>query len=244
MEAFSTDETGGVVQVRKIKTAMLLVLAVSGLASLGSGTALADGRDGRSFDHGGFVKGDGAEANGGSAAGTLSQQNIAQESRQNSNCANPNEVTFVVSGRVEGRCFEKDASFNKHARFKGGGAEANGGSAVADAFQQNIAQEGRQNNNCANPNGSSLEATGGRAEVDCVTVDRSDNVHTTEIGRGAEADGGSSAVDLFQQNVAQEGRQNNNCGNPNNVTVTASGSRSRTQCLAFDDSKNIGSLYR
>ncbi|MFG2191762.1 hypothetical protein [Streptomyces sp. NPDC048639] len=203
----------------------------------------------KSFNHKTFTKGEGARANGGSAGVTelasLNQQNVAQEGRQNINCANPNEVEAeLIGGRDSTRCWHKDKSFNHKTVTKGGGAEANGGYGVADVGQQNIAQEGRQNSNCGNANGLDLEVSGGRRDVECGAVDASTNVRTKEIGGGAEADGGGGAVNLFQQNVAQEGRQNNNCGNPNNLALTVSGGRSSTQCLAVDRSVNIDSVYR
>ncbi|MFG2193773.1 hypothetical protein [Streptomyces sp. NPDC048639] len=192
-------------------------------------------------------KGGGASANGGSDTGapSLEQQNIAQEGRQNNNCSNPNDTSIgVTGGRAEGRCWHKDASFSKHTLTKGGGAEANGGSGVDSVEQQNVAQAGRQNNNCANSNEGELTLTGGRVETKCGTVDRSASVKTAEIGGGAEADGGSSTADLFQQNTAQEGRQSNSCGNPNNLELTVSGGRATAQCQAVDTSRNIGSVYR
>ncbi|WP_260327785.1 hypothetical protein [Streptomyces sp. Ag109_O5-1] len=39
---------------------------------------------------------------------------------------------------------------------------------------------------------------------------------------------------LVQQNTAQEGRQNNSCGNPNHLTLTATGSRNQVECVAVD----------
>ncbi|CAM5457703.1 hypothetical protein [Streptomyces aurantiogriseus] len=66
---------------------------------------------------------------------------------------------------------------------------------------------------------------------------------TREIGHGAKAEGGSSAMGLSQQNTAQSGRQNNNCGNPNDLTVTATGSRRQVQCTAVNRSTNIGTVY-
>ncbi|MFG2191761.1 hypothetical protein [Streptomyces sp. NPDC048639] len=199
-----------------------------------------------SFNRKAVVKGGGAEANGGSAPTEVFQQNVAQEGRQNINCANPNGFEVEATGsRDRAHCWHKDKSFNHKTFVKGGGAEANGGSGALDDFgQQNVAQEGRQNSNCANPNGGEVELAGSRRDVKCGAVDKSTNVRTKEIGGGAEADGGSGELGLFQQNVAQEGRQNNNCGNPNNLDVVASGSRTSAQCLAVDESISIDSVYR
>ncbi|MGP4002387.1 hypothetical protein [Streptomyces sp. 8N706] len=190
----------------------------------------------------------GARTTGGSstAGTTVTQQNTAQEGRQNNNCANLNASRITATGgRVDSHCTNKDGSHTKHAVTKTGGARTTGGSSTAGtAFQQNTAQEGRQNNNCANPNNSSITLTDSRAETRCKTIDHSTRVGTAEISDGAEAEGGSSTAGLFQQNTAQEGRQNNNCGNPNSLTLTASGSHTRAQCVAVDRSKNIGSVSR
>ncbi|MFG2192126.1 hypothetical protein [Streptomyces sp. NPDC048639] len=195
-----------------------------------------------------LVKQRGASVEGGSAAEDLNQQNIAQEGRQNNACANTNgadEVTLTLTGgSVQQRCKTADHSKNWGTKEIGGGASVEGGSSAVDANQQNIAQEGRQNNACANQNGGEITLTGARGKVDCGTHDRSASVGTTEIGGGADAAGGSSTLDMFQQNTAQQGRQSNNCGSPNNLTLTASGGSSTAQCRAVDTSRNIGSDYR
>ncbi|MEV2217128.1 hypothetical protein AB0H86_37870 [Streptomyces sp. NPDC050997] len=192
------------------------------------------------------VKSGGAHAEGGSStASGVTQQNTAQEGRQNNNCADPNFSSVITSGRQESGCVNKDASRNKHTTVKSGGAHAEGGASTGgEVIQQNTAQSGRQNNNCADPNFSSIIGTGDRAETRCKTIDHSKNIGTAEISGGAEAEGGSSALSLSQQNTAQEGRQNNNCGNPNNLTVTATGSSTQAECVAVDRSTNIGSVHR
>jgi hypothetical protein len=193
------------------------------------------------------VKGGGARAEGGTSAVGAFKQNTAQSGRQNNNCVNAvnSGVTTIGSGRQGSVCGNKDASRTKRSVVKGGGARAEGGTSIAGgAFQQNTAQSGRQNNNCANPNGSQIRLTDSRAESRCQTFDGSKNVGTVEISDGAEAEGGSGALDLFQQNTAQSGRQNNNCANPNRLTLTATGNRTQTQCVAVDRSKNIGSVSR
>ncbi|MEU6084326.1 hypothetical protein [Streptomyces sp. NPDC047108] len=193
-------------------------------------------------------QGGGADADGGSTTGaTLEQQTVAQEGRQNNNCANANgENDLELTGaRAENRCANADGSFNRGAFTQGGGAHADSGSSAANVAQQNVAQEGRQNNNCANPQGFlDSEVTGGRQSAGCGTADRSANVGTSDIGGGAEAEGGSATADLLQQNVAQEGRQNNDCANPNNLDLTSTGSRTTSQCLAVDRSRNVGTQYR
>ncbi|MEV6319333.1 hypothetical protein [Streptomyces sp. NPDC051776] len=197
------------------------------------------------------IKGGGARAEGGSSATSsdVFQQNIAQEGRQNNHCNNPNldaDIT-VTGGRVGARCWNKDFSFNHKAFIKGGGARAEGGSTTGGTVnQQNIAQEGRQNNNCANPTfpDETIELSSSRSKVGCKTLDGSVNVHTADHGGGAKATGGSATADLFVQNTAQEGRQSSSCGNPNNLTLTTTDSRSSTRCTAVDRSTNIGSLYQ
>ncbi|MEU9057506.1 hypothetical protein AB0D13_01095 [Streptomyces sp. NPDC048430] len=193
------------------------------------------------------VKGGGADATGGNSLGFAAvQQNTAQEGRQNNACDNPNLAGIGLTGaRAQGHCANEDGSLNKGSVVKGGGADASGGTSTASGvLQQNTAQEGRQNNACDNPNDVDITLTGGRAESRCATVDRSVNVGTAESSGGAEATGGNGVADLFQQNTAQDGRQNNACGNPNGLTLTATGSRTRTECVAVDESKNIDSVYR
>ncbi|MEV6318640.1 hypothetical protein [Streptomyces sp. NPDC051776] len=197
-----------------------------------------------------FYRGRGAEASGGSGTATVIQQNAAQEGRQNNYCHNPNGVTDdssveVTGSRLSVRCSNKDGSLNYKALVKGGGARAEGGSSTTgDIFQRNIAQEGKQNNICANPNGGDATLTGSRDRTHCGTTDHSVNVRTADFGGGAGAEGGSSVLGLFQQNVAQEGRQNNYCANPNSLTLTLSSSRNTTHCQATDASRNFKSVNR
>jgi hypothetical protein len=216
-------------------------------------TALVDGSvDTRcatgdvSFNEHSVIEGGDAHAVGGSGTGTVAQQNTAQVGRQNNNCANPNDSDIsLTGGRADSGCTVKDASHTKHSHTEGGDTHAEGGSSTgASAFQQNTAQSGRQNNNCANPNNAVINTTASRAETGCETVDHSTNVGTVEFSDGAEAKGGSSTLDVFQQNTAQSGRQNNNCGNSNDLTPSATGSNTQTQCVAIDRSTNIGTVYR
>ncbi|MFB7370567.1 hypothetical protein ACFC0D_12095 [Streptomyces sp. NPDC056222] len=206
-------------------------------------------KDGSVNDHT-LVKGEGAHAAGGESGASLFQQNTAQEGRQNNNCDNANGVNdlgqnaLLTGGTTEGRCVTEDGSYNRGTVVKNGGADALGGSGGLGVVQQNTAQEGRQNNSCGNANGGDIELTGARTESRCATVDHSANVGTVDVSDGAEAAGGSSALELFQQNTAQEGRQNNSCGNTNNLDLTLSGGRSRTQCSAIDESTNIHTTHR
>ncbi|MEV6319401.1 hypothetical protein [Streptomyces sp. NPDC051776] len=209
------------------------------------------GNKDHSFNKHMLVKGGGAHVEGGSTtAADVFQYNVAQEGRQNNACANPNEPATldVTDGRVDTKCGNKDHSFNKHVLVKDGGARAEGGSSTAteelEAFQYNTAQSGRQNNGCANPNEGDITLTGSRVENRCKTIDESKNLGTKVSGGGALAEGGSSTADLFQQNTAQTGRQSNHCGNPNNLTLTATGSRAQSHCTAADRSTNIGTINR
>ncbi|MEV6315976.1 hypothetical protein [Streptomyces sp. NPDC051776] len=214
----------------------------------GGRTIYECGNKDRSFSKLVLVKSRGAHVEGGSStAGDVNQQNIAQEGRQNNHCANPNNSIITVNGgRSRVGCKTVDHSANLGTAEIGRGAKAEGGSSTAaGVFQQNIAQEGRPNTNCANPNDTDISVNGGRSRVGCKTVDHSANLGTAEIGRGAKAEGGSStAAGVFQQNVAQEGRQNINCANPNNLSLTATGSTNTAQCSAVDSSRNIGSVHR
>ncbi|MEV6319526.1 hypothetical protein [Streptomyces sp. NPDC051776] len=203
------------------------------------------GNKDRSFNKHTRVEGGGARVEGGDAMGDdVSQQNLAQAGRQNNNCSHFNapesSLDLTGGGRVDVRCGNKDRSFNKHTHLKGGGARVEGGSSTAGTFaQQNVAQQGRQNNTCANLNSTTPTLEGSRSQVSCQTVDRSANLGTADIGGGAKTTGGDATADLFQQNTAQEGRQNNSCSNSNNLTFTATSSRSQNKCVAIDRSTNI-----
>ncbi|GGX78913.1 hypothetical protein [Streptomyces anandii] len=186
----------------------------------------------------------GARAEGGSSGAGLiaNQQTTAQEGGQNNNCDNTDNTFLPLDGSRESTaCLNKDASRNDHTVTKRGGARVEGGSSVGNLNQQNTAQEGQQNNDCANSNFGDVEVTQGRLDTLCKNVDRSRNVDTVDISHGARAAGGSSGAALFQQNTAQEGRQNNSCGNSNDLTLSASGGRVQDQCVAVDRSTNIGS---
>ncbi|MEV6313867.1 hypothetical protein [Streptomyces sp. NPDC051776] len=203
------------------------------------------GNKDRSFNENAVVKGGGARVNGGSASAGLNQQNVGQEGRQNANCANANSTSITLSGgRLEGRCKHVDGSLNRKTFVKGKGAEVDGGSSAMSAAEQNVAQEGRQNSHCANANATNLTVTGVSGKVHCTAVDRSGSVGTAEFSGGAEASGSSSAMDLFQQNLAQEGRQNLDCANANNATITLSSSRDTTKCVAVDNSKKLGWFHK
>ncbi|MFE1770675.1 hypothetical protein [Streptomyces sp. NPDC059008] len=217
------------------------LLTVTGGRAEGDCVNLDRSRNKRSL-----TKGGGAHTTGGSAPIAAFQQNTAQEGRQNNNCAKSNAASIrPIEGRTQNHCANLDRSRSDRTLTKGGGAHATGGSSLtALGVQQNTAQEGRQNNNCGNVNNTTLHLTGSDVDAACATVDRSKRARTAEISDGAKAEGGSGLAGLFQQNTAQDGRQNNNCSNANDLTLTATGSRVRTQCVAVDRSKNIGSVYR
>ncbi|MEU3283115.1 hypothetical protein [Streptomyces antibioticus] len=183
-----------------------------------------------------------AHATGGTTTAALTQQNTAQSGRQNTTCGNLDDTALDLTGsKVRSRCTAVDASDNTGTRETGRGAHAEGGSSTGGAVSQdNIAQAGRQNNACDNHNSLSAEITSGRHTSECTAVDQSVNAGTTQVGGGARAEGGSGAASVLQQNIAQEGRQNNACGNTNDLTLTATGnSRTTSRCLAVDRSVNI-----
>ncbi|MEV6317043.1 hypothetical protein [Streptomyces sp. NPDC051776] len=245
IDADSTNTAQEGRQNNNCNNANLTDLDVFGGGRVGVGCGNKD----NSFSKHTHIKGGGARAEGGSSTGDVFQQNIAQEGRQNNNCNNLNndesDLDVEEGGRLAVHCGNKDNSFSHKSLVKGGGARAQGGSGTgAEVNQQNIAQEGRQNNNCANLNATEAPVTGGRSKVACQTVDHSANLRTADIGGGAQAAGGTATAELFQQNTAQEGRQSNSCSNTNNLTLTATGSRTQTHCTAVDRSTNIGTEYR
>jgi hypothetical protein len=173
-----------------------------------------------------------AQATGGS--GNLYQQNTAQQGRQNNACGNLDNGT--LAGTTEAGCTAHDDSVNKGTLTRGDGAEALGGNSQLLSTQQNIAQEGRQNNSCGNTNVGSVS---GEARAHCAARDSSVSKGTATRGGGARAVGGNSAADLQQQNIAQEGRQNNACGNTNSLTLDEGGTN--VQCSAVDESVEVRS---
>lgn len=234
--------------MQSIGRAALVTLAVTGMAAVGSGVAFAHGHEHHhQHRYDGFGRGHGATARGGFSGARLFQQNTAQAYNQNTNCSHRNEgaPSSLLGGHAEFRCVNGNASFNKHTLVKDGGAHANGGSSTASELdQQNTAQKGRQNNNCDDANGSQIHLTGSRTRGRCVNLDRSRNERTLVKGGRAEAEGGSAMGGIDQQNTAQDGRQNNNCGNDNRLILTATGSTTHTECTAFDRSKNIHTINR
>ncbi|MEU6084796.1 hypothetical protein [Streptomyces sp. NPDC047108] len=213
-------------QIQRIATATAVALAVGGLTSLGAGPTWADGPR--------------ATAGGGSAPmGGVGQENTAQDGRQNNNCVRANGAsTTVTGGRADGRCVTADGSFNAFAHVERGGADAAGGTGPFQVSQQNTAQRGRQNNNCASPNAGSLGARGGGFDSRCVDRDRSFSDHTTVKGKGAAAETGSTASALFQQTVAQEGRQNTTCASQDVSSAMVSGGRVVSRCGNHDISRS------
>ncbi|MFG2196504.1 hypothetical protein [Streptomyces sp. NPDC048639] len=214
-------------QVQRIATATAVALAVGGLASLGAGSAWADGP--------------GATAGGGSAAmGGLGQENTAQDGRQNNNCVRTNGGrTTVDGGRVDGRCVTADGSLNAFAHVKRGGTDAAGGDGPLQVAQQNTAQRGRQNNNCASggTGGSTVTASGGGMESRCADRDFSSSEHTTVEGEGAAVSGAPAGV-AFQQNVAQAGRQNTTCASQDASAALLQGGRTLSRCGNQDTSRS------
>ncbi|MFI5680497.1 hypothetical protein [Streptomyces cellulosae] len=196
----------------------------------------------------------GATAQGGGGLASLDQQNTAQTGRQNNNCANINETfdgdVLELGGGSEAAasCKNVDGSHNKRSLVKDGGARATGGDGSGEFFeffqasQQNTAQSGRQNNNCGNLNQTTPVLDDSRATAHCLTADHSKNDRTVVRREGATATGGDGAADLFEQNIAQSGRQNNSCGNANALELTADGSTATAQCIATDRSTNLDTV--
>ncbi|MBC9731246.1 hypothetical protein [Streptomyces sp. TRM68367] len=187
-----------------------------------------------SVNKGTATRGDGARATGGNSTLGASQQNIAQEGRQNNACGNMNNAG--LPGVTEAGCAARDGSVSKGTVTRRGGAEATGGNSELGSTQQNIAQEGRQNNACGNTNVGSVP---GEAQAHCTTHDRSVSKGTATRSGGARAAGGNSTLNLTQQNIAQEGRQNNACGNTNSLTLEEG--RTNAQCSSTDESIEIRS---
>ncbi len=129
-----------------------------------------------------------------------------------------------------------DASSSKHAGVKSS-ARALGGS---DGYveQQNVAQEGRQNNACANVVDVSASVSDGDLNTWCVNKDRSGNEETLVRSGGARSDGGTSTGSLYQQTLAQDGRQNNACADGVDADLTLSGGREAWWCGNTDHSGN------
>lgn len=168
----------------------------------------------------------GATATGGD--GAVYQQNTAERGRQNNACGNHNS-SFGMTGTTDADCTAADTSWSRGVVHRGDGAAATGGD--GGAYQQNTAQEGRQNNSCGNANTGSLSGT---AEAECAAVDASVSRGVTRHSGGATANGGSGLSTLFQQNTAQEGRQNNSCGNINGLALESG--RTQARCSAVDTS--------
>ncbi|MFG2196755.1 hypothetical protein [Streptomyces sp. NPDC048639] len=134
-----------------------------------------------------------ADAAGGGGLERLVQQNIAQRGRRNNNCLNANTLAIAATGsRLEGHCADQDISRNERTQVKGGGA-ANGGTG-GDFDAQQIAQSGRQNNNCASPHYffGNTTFSGSRVNGCCGNKDASHLKHTWDESGGAEADGGEA----------------------------------------------------
>ncbi|MCC5031806.1 hypothetical protein DMH02_000620 [Streptomyces sp. WAC 00631] len=172
---------------------------------------------------------EGAAATGGDSVFGASTQDTAQEGRQNNSCGNIN--LGGTPGETDTGCTANDASVSRGVVHRGGGAAATGGDSGFSATAQNTAQEGRQNNSCGNANTGSLSGT---AEADCAAVDASVSRGVTRHSGGATANGGSGLSTLFQQNTAQDGRQNNVCGNTNGLALDSG--RTQARCSTVDTS--------
>ncbi|MBQ0988440.1 hypothetical protein KBZ10_28830 [Streptomyces sp. F63] len=172
---------------------------------------------------------EGAAATGGDSVFGASAQDTAQEGRQNNSCGNTN--LGGTPGETHTDCAANDASVSRGAVHRGGGAAATGGDSGFSATAQNTAQEGRQNNSCGNANAGSVF---GAMEADCAATDASVSRGVIRHSGGAAATGGSGLSTLFQQNTAQDGRQNNVCGNSNGFALDSG--RTQARCSTVDTS--------
>jgi hypothetical protein len=141
-----------------------------------------------------------------------------------------------------------DGSSSEGTVTRYAGADATGGSGILTSLtQQNTAQEGRQNNACGNKNTSLVSDSAG-TYPDCTAHDRSVSEGTVTRYTGAKAAGGNATggsgilTSLIQQNTAQEGRQNNACGNANGLSLESGYTNAR--CSAVDESTEVGREVR
>ncbi|MEU2588705.1 hypothetical protein ABZ612_39010 [Streptomyces avermitilis] len=158
---------------------------------------------------------DGSLAVGGTTLGP--QTNTAQTGKQNVYCGNTADlVTVNVTGDMywDTTCVVTDRGHHRGAHERGGhprGARAVGGTSTGP--QLNTAQTGEQNLYCGNSADTitlSVEGTISKRTT-CVAADHSDGAGDTHLGRASVRPG--EAVGL-ETNTAQDGKQNQTCGNP------------------------------
>ncbi|WP_425245858.1 hypothetical protein [Streptomyces sp. NEAU-NA10] len=183
------------------------------------------------------ARADGAQAVGGTTLGP--QVNTAQTGKQNLACGNSSDlVTVNVLGTMnwDTTCVAAD-----HGDVSGSGgygaspgsARALGGTTVGP--QVNAAQTGKQNLYCGNSSDTLTVNVAGtiRKHTTCTAVDHS-SPRPGDAHRGrASADAGQAVG--FETNTAQNGRQNQTCGNPGMGIEVPLGQTGHTAyCTALD----------
>ena len=179
--------------LRKIMNATMVAAAAGGL--LFTGTADADAVNG--------------PLTGGNSAPDEDHTTAAQHGRQNrdrGNSTGPLALHVLERGDRVTRCVAVDNSHHSPTYIHGN-TQARGGTSPS---QVNVAQSGKQNLNCGNS--ADLITVNVLSDVKkqtrCVTADHSSNSPVHAPGN-TQARGGTSPS---QVNVAQNGRQNLNCG--------------------------------
>ncbi|MFE1770674.1 hypothetical protein [Streptomyces sp. NPDC059008] len=185
----------------------------------------------------------GAHAVGATTLGP--QTNIAQRGKQNLACGNSADlITVNVAGTLNQKttCVAVDRGHHhggSHGHGHGGhahrgNASALGGTAIGP--EVNAAQTGKQNVYCGNSADTLTVNVLGtiRKHTNCIAVDHSHGHGPEHRGR-ALADGGQ--VVGPETNTAQNGRQNQTCGNPGLGIDLPLGQTKRTaRCGVHDDS--------
>ncbi|MFE9993793.1 hypothetical protein [Streptomyces avermitilis] len=171
-----------------------------------------DGHTGHNSAHTG-----GARAEGGTALGP--QANTAQTGKQNLACGNSADlVTVNVTGDMywDTTCVVTDDGHHHHGGHQQGahaeGARAVGGTSVGP--QANTAQTGRQNLYCGNSADALTVNVMGTIskQTRCAAADHSSHGSgDTDHGRASVLPGQAAGPEV---NAAQNGNQNQTCGNP------------------------------
>ncbi|MET7688114.1 hypothetical protein ABZT06_09050 [Streptomyces sp. NPDC005483] len=179
---------------------------------------------------------DAAQAVGGTTLGP--QVNTAQRGEQNLACGNSADlITVNVAGTMswDTTCTvaDYDDEHGSSADAYKGGARALGGTTVGP--QVNTAQTGRQNVYCGNSSDTLTVNVIGTIQrrTTCTAADYAAH-DPGEAHRGlASADGGQ--VIGPETNTAQNGRQNQTCGNPGaGIEIPLGQSERQTRCIVHD----------
>ena len=148
---------------------------------------------------------------------TEGQLTTAQSGKQNLDCGNSTDLVtanVLSEGVHRTECKAVDVSRHSPTRIKGD-TRATGGTSPASLT---TAQSGKQNLNCGNHTGVATAnvLSDFRDKTSCTAVDRSAGSPVRARGK-ARANGGDGPI---QTNVAQNSRQNSNCGK-NSELITA-----------------------